>query len=837
MNTESIQDRSEEFLPTSWPLLLVAFSLALGILTDRLLGDWPYSQPVIWWLLAVVATSTAATLMNFAFTRLSLIALLVAVASIGGTWHHFRWNNITRDEFARFAPEDPAPVCVEAIAASPVQHTPALLADPFRAIPAESQSQLLLQITKIRDGSSWLDTEGQTRLRINGTFKEIVPGDRLLVFAQLGRSRPAHNPGQYDYAATERAGGRFCELYTRSPECVTVLESVKELSPQRWLDWLSRKCHTQLSQYVGPSSGPIAQALLLGTRSELPDETLESFMETGTIHLLVVSGLHVGLLAAATWMLLSSLQVSQKWSLLVTAMLIIPYAAIVGGGPPVVRASVLVLMTLLGIAGARRASAINLIAASALVVLAINPSELFRGGTQLSFLGVAVVVGCLRPGWIQPVPTPLERMITSYMSWQELAFRWLWKQVKMLFLVSFLVWIFAAPLVLYHFNIITPSGFLISPMLWPFVALALVAGLGICTIGFLFPPVAWLLGKVCSMCLLVTESTVAWASQLRWGHEFAPGPPLWWLVGFYGALGLMVLVPKLQFNPRKLIALAAVWIAVGFAVASWKLTSKDELRCNFLAVGHGTCVVLELPGGATLLYDAGSLGSPESAANVVSGFLWSRGITHIDAVVISHADVDHYNALPGLMERFGVGSVYVSPLMFDPWANDGDLTAPILLKQRIMEAGVPMREVWMNDCLRVDDSEVVVDILHPPRFGVPGRDNANSIVLSVEYANTRILLPGDLESPGIELVMAEEPLDCDILLAPHHGSRFSDPPGFAAWCTPNWVVMSGGSSINSTSFASTSYRLWGARIFHTERRGAVEFSVSSRGIEQRQFLP
>ncbi len=74
---------------------------------------------------------------------------------------------------------------------------------------------------------------------------------------------------------------------------------------------------------------------------------------------------------------------------------------------------------------------------------------------------------------------------------------------------------------------------------------------------------------------------------------------------------------------------------------------------------------MELPDGHTVLYDAGRMGAPTSCCRIISGYLWSRGLTHIDAVVLSHADSDHYNALPELLERFSVGTVYVSPVMFD----------------------------------------------------------------------------------------------------------------------------------------------------------------------------
>ena len=88
---------------------------------------------------------------------------------------------------------------------------------------------------------------------------------------------------------------------------------------------------------------------------------------------------------------------------------------------------------------------------------------------------------------------------------------------------------------------------------------------------------------------------------------------------------------------------------------------------------------------------------------------------------------------------------------------------------------------------------MTLDVLHPPRDGVIGSDNANSITLAVEYAGRRVSVAGrSWNRPGLEDVMAELPYDCDVLLAPHHGSRQSDPPGFAAWSTPEWVVISGG---------------------------------------------
>jgi competence protein ComEC len=235
-----------------------------------------------------------------------------------------------------------------------------------------------------------------------------------------------------------------------------------------------------------------------------------------------------------------------------------------------------------------------------------------------------------------------------------------------------------------------------------------------------------------------------------------------------------------------------------------------------------------------LLYDAGSLGSPDYATQTIASYLWHRGITRIDGIVLSHADIDHYNAIPGLLERFRIGTIYVSPMMFSRFGPDAGSMGPAVLREAIVGAGVPLREIWSGDRLRVG-SEVAIDVLHPPRRGVVGSDNANSITLAVECANRRVLLPGDLESPGLEDLIAELPYDCDILLAPHHGSRRSDPPGFAAWCTPEWVVISGGGGDEDAPVVET-YEQFGAQVFDTHDRGTVEFQLKSRSIELAAWL-
>jgi competence protein ComEC len=118
-------------------------------------------------------------------------------------------------------------------------------------------------------------------------------------------------------------------------------------------------------------------------------------------------------------------------------------------------------------------------------------------------------------------------------------------------------------------------------------------------------------------------------------------------------------------------------------------------------------------------------------------------------------------------------------------------------------------------------------VMHPDNFGVVGSDNANSLVLGLEYEGRRVLLTGDLESPGLDWLLEQEPYQCDLLAAPHHGSQRSDPPGLAEWCKPGLVVLSSGSAHEATEAA---YRAYGASVESTHDGGMVTVRLRAEKV-------
>ncbi len=271
-----------------------------------------------------------------------------------------------------------------------------------------------------------------------------------------------------------------------------------------------------------------------------------------------------------------------------------------------------------------------------------------------------------------------------------------------------------------------------------------------------------LCGWICNFSLALLEWLVDRADGIAAGHFWTPAPAAWWVLGAYLGLGWYAVFLRRRFPFRWCLAVVMIWMGLGAMTTIRHLPvlvgRADSLVCTFLAVGHGACTVVELPQGQTLLYDAGSMSAPEATARTIAEFLWTRQITHLDAVVVTHADADHYNAIPELLKRFSVAAVYVSPVMFE-----SETEALETLRTALEERGILIGEVFGGDRLRAR-STTQLFVLHPPRRGVVGSDNANSVALQVSQGRRHILLTGDLEPPGMDDLLACEPVDCDVAL-------------------------------------------------------------------------
>ncbi|MCC6125163.1 MAG: ComEC/Rec2 family competence protein [Pirellulales bacterium] len=806
------------------PLVLVLAAVAAGIAIDRLfplgVGHW----------MAAAATSLVVCWIfsRRGSNRIGSFVLLSAMAAAAGAWHHCRWNWFPADDLGNFARIEAEPVCLEAVALAAPRELPPPPPNPLQSLRREPCFRLEIAATALRDGDAWKPVSGRAMLLVNGAAPNVQAGDRLKVFGKLSTPDPARNPGQFDYAAYLRAHRIRAEIQAKNAACVTLLAPGNSWSPNRLLDRLRIESGEIFRRYLDPEQADLAAAVLLGERERIDAEQTQAYMASGTIHVLSISGLHVGILAGALIGLMRFVPLPRFAGAAAVAAVTGLYAAMVDANPPVIRATILVLIACGALWFHRRKLGFNSLAAAGLAVLAINPCDLFNVGAQLSFLSVAVLIW-FGARWIEREEgDPLEELAVKNLSFFSASFARVKRGIVELLLFGFAIWLVTTPLVMARFHLFSPAALMMNAILWIPMTLGLLAGFALLFFGYFCPPLAYVCGGVCNLNLWILDRSVRLAEATPGSHFWVSGPDDWWLAVLYGGLAIAVCFPKIRPRRRRIAALLAGWIAVGLIV-SLAGRRAGELRCTFVSVGHGAATIVELPSGQTLLYDAGQMSAPKRAARNIAGCLWSRGITHLDAVVLSHADSDHFNALPDLLEKFAVGAVYVPPGMFDePPPSVRELRAAIDRHQ------IPCMALCAGGRLPGGEN-CRIEALHPPQRGGPGGDNANSLVLSIDYRGRRILLPGDLEGQGLEELLAEEPLPSDVLLAPHHGSRQSNSPALAAWCRPKWIVLSGDGRW-STPETEATYRAVGGQILNTHRDGAISFTFDGRGINVETFL-
>ena len=600
-----------------------------------------------------------------------------------------------------------------------------------------------------------------------------------------------------------------------------------------------------LRRHLSAAAAPLASALLLGSRESLPREESREFLVTGTIHILSISGMHVGLLALALFRSLRTLAVPRRWSLVAVAACTGLYMLLVRAETPVVRATLLVWLACLAAAVGRRSPAINGLAAAAIVVLAWHPPELFRIGTQLSFVSTAVLVGAASAlAARRTTDDPIERLIDSSRPPLVRRLRRHGRQLIDVFLAGAAIWAVTAPVVAYRFHLVSPVGLVLNPLVAPLVALAMGWGFLCLAASACSSWLAGLCGAACDATLACIGWMVGAAAALPGGHAWVAGPPGWWVVGWYGLIAATLLsLPRERLQRAATwTVVAAAWIAVGlvcrFGSAAF-VPRPPALRAVVASMGHGCGIVVQSPLGRCLVYDAGRLGAAGAAQRAMSAVLWSEGIDRIDTLVISHADSDHFNAVPELLERFAVGEIVVSrAFLASPSAGVADVL------RRAREAGIPVRMVSADDPSGDSigfDPLCRVRVLHPADASParPVDDNQTSIVLAIEAAGRRLLLTGDLEGDALARFVATDPGGCDVLVAPHHGSRTSLPPDVARATSPDWVVASGagGSAWEEVRAAYENARSDGGRstVLKTGGDGAVAIAFTAAGARVEQF--
>ncbi|VAX37295.1 DNA internalization-related competence protein ComEC/Rec2 [hydrothermal vent metagenome] len=811
------------------PLLPVAVCFVLGILLDRLLSvTW-----IMWTSLMLVTTVAWGFSLIKGYHRVAVLCLLTSFFTLGAARHHLFWSMAEEGNLRQLLLKNSSANKSQLVKIQGIVMTEPVIQreehQPFRsAWQRYDRSRCLVSCNQIATNTGWQSAVGKVSLNLSGHLLSAHAGQQIEVTGWASLPRGPRNPGEFDFREKMRRQGVDTILYVNHPDGIKVKNHPQNPNGlyqylSRWLRRLRQEMSHNFVRELAPSNVSLAEALLLGQRTSMSNETRNAFAQSGMMHVLAISGLHIGLLAMLIWGICRLLKLSYPSTALLVFSIVLFCAILVEVRPPILRATIFISVALWGKVYLRRIRTGNLIALTLLLMLAWNPSDLFDVGAQLSFLAV---MGLFFYGQASPatpyrdtLPVEIEQVGFSY--WvgqfksQSLSI------LKRTFLMMGCLWLFSIPLVMSQFHLVSPIGFILNVLLFPVIVVVLWLGYFFLFAGVLLPWLLPLLGSGFDGGLTLLRKSVQWGAYLDVGHQYVAGPSDWWLAGYYMLLFVVVLLWWRIQKRLWLWSLLGSWIAIGL-LTGLSTSSKEELRCTFLSVGHGCAVMVELPNGKTLLYDAGSIQNSKRAEQAVENFYWEQGYHQLDTIVISHADIDHFNGVPGLLKTLPVGSLLVARpfLQFDQ-------PSVLHLIESARKEHVPIQILSTGDRLKLDKT-VSIQVLHPPAQWDVKQDNSSSIALQITYAGQTILLLGDIEKEGMQELLKRPAVNTAALLSPHHGSLAANPLELAAWATPEYVIVSGGRKVPVTTLRKRFGKK--THLYSTAQTGAVTISISKKGI-------
>ncbi len=781
------------------PLAPAFLGAVAGIVADAL---WQW--PAVAWLAGFAVAACACRRWRW---PLALLALPLAAA-----WHAERTRRYPADDLGAVA-EPRRLTRVRGWLATPPRAELPPPDDPltWRQKPHAS---FRLTATERTDGANgWAPASGTVAITVEAAALPHLPGDWVEVVGWLGPPRGPLNPGEHDGAAALARQRIRSVMYCESAAAVLPLARPNAAPIARFREELVRIARQRLRAALG-AEAPLAEAALLGDKSALRRDELEPYFTSGTMHLLVVSGWHIALAAWLATRFARRLSGAPAFRALAGFAAAWGYTWLTGMDPPAVRAAVVFSVYALAELRRRPAHPLNGGWAAGLALLCWDPTQVFQTGAQLSALAAAALV--LFP-W---------RGVATRVDGDGLPLEW-WRQpvrtVAAALLASTLAWLAAAPLVATQFHLFSPASIVLSVALAPVLALGLGgAAVVACCPGV--PIVGLAAAKLAALALAIVEALPRLAESWPGAYFHLAGPPGWWSAGWCAALYLPFTMPDYRRTKPWHAAAIGAWLLVG-AVAQEFGRRPAEVRYHQLAVGHGNCGVLRTPDGRTALFDAGCMAGPRIAERTIAPFLWADGVAGIDAVFLSHADTDHFNALPALAKRFRIGAVYVPP-QFARFRKPAVAAAC----GELAALGVPIRFIWEGDVLRLGEVALRVEL---PGAADRGRnDNADSLAIRLECRGRTVLNTGDLAYEGLAKLLARPRQPCDVLVAPHHGSRTSNPPELAAWTRPGAAVSSQGPFFRTDLSA---FAALGAALFRTDQDGCVTLAWHGAKLDARAF--
>ena len=680
-------------------------------------------------------------------------------------------------------------------------------------------------------------------------FREPTPlryGDRIEVEGVLRQPNGQRNPGGFDYRSYLARRGVFGILYP--PWDHEVVPTGRSGLPLlRWTEKLRRHVEDVLDAAYRENRihAQVLKGMLLGLRSELSPDILDAFRNSGSIHILAVSGLHVGLIATVCFFGFSLLRLPRKATDLLTIAAVILYACLVGFRPSVFRASLMAVIYLISRIIERDRDLFNLLAFAALVLLLINPAQLWDIGFQLSFAAVASIV-YLAPKWelfvarifglsradstVNPDSVMRPRSVWGRAGW------WL----AMGFGVTLSAQVGTTLIIAWHFHRIYPIGLVAGLFTVGLAALLVNITLISVLLGLIWLPLAMPFAYANHLILWIFLGVIEFFGQ-SWTVLKTPTPSFGFIVVYIAGCFAVVHWVGVWMHRKKTIVIGLTVLAIWVWDAAWRERGK-LLEVTFLDVGQGDAAFVRFPDRKTMLVDGGANSSRievtetgierrvgyDHGERTLDPFLCHEGVFGIDLLLLSHPDNDHGGGFAHILQEFGVGRALGIP------HQDLSKSTHQILHEIVHAKGIPHELGYAGSVDLTPTAQL--ELLHP--FDVASTDlydkdfNNDSLVLKLTYGDVRILFTGDIgRKVELKLVESGKDLGAEVLKVPHHGSKTSSSAEFLDAVCPEAAIFSLGQR-NRYRFPSKMvverYRERGCNILRTDQLGAIQLRTDGQ---------
>lgn len=703
------------------------------------------------------------------------------------------------------------------------------------------------------NGSARLTVRWPARSNISA-LQPFACGDRIRASARLLPPETYRDPGVWsrasyllDQGVTSTASINIDRVdrmnriegadSTLRPSIACRLAAAQHLASDRLLALPARMRSFPAPLRLTRDDAILLAAIIAGDRTYLSHSLRVGFERTGSFHMLVVSGLHLGIVAGCIFWCARRIRLPRIAATLATIAGSCAYALFTGFAVPVQRSLWMVSLYLLGRLVYRQRSAMNTLGFAALCLLAASPRSLFDSSFQMTLLAIAAIAGVAAP--------LLERTIHPYLAamrdlrnialdprleprvaqWRLLLrliaesiegpaelnesappspirTRIAWTivpalirfslRVAELVVVSVIVELaMTLPMAIYFHRITVfalPVNLLTLPLLFLLVPLALMTLIAT----LIWPTAAIVPAAVTALPLHLSSFLVHLFGSLSLGDLRTPAPLLWESLVSIALLAAAIVLARAGRWQRR-AAWVALFAAAFIAVAPRPIDhSRNALLIEAIDVGQGDSILVITPDGKTLLVDGGGFGGgPRQAPQefdigeeVVSPALWARGIRHLDVVALSHAHSDHMGGLPAVLRNFHPAELWIG--------NNPHFAAYDALLAEAVALHTGVRPLRAGDSLTLGAAQIAV--LAPMRNYQPDPEptNNDSLVMHVAYGGTSALLEGDAEAPVEQAMLAESGLQSTLLKVGHHGSTTSTRPEFLNRVAPQWAVISCG---------------------------------------------